>query len=315
MKFKFKSLVVASAFMAAGAAHAVTATIEQGGTLAYGDYRISGLSGTGTLSFSQDLLDTLNLGLVQVSGVQPATATIVGDPGGYESAKASAPVLSLTGTGTGADITITGVTTAGGATQTVTADSVDAGVADGTGFVTIKDLRVDLINRDVYATIIGDNKVGTVNDVKLWQYDSLQGDTTFNLDAIIAAGGTYTANTTLTGLRIYADAFKLLAQGTNLNGFGADALSGVTNGSVGYGTITSSITVSVSKITPAVPEPSTYALMALGLAGVGVAAPRMRGRGTPSPLMRGVWLQLIPSSRPRLPPSGSYPDAPGGGKP
>ncbi|TDP86003.1 putative secreted protein with PEP-CTERM sorting signal [Aquabacterium commune] len=274
MKFKFKSLVIASAFMAAGGAHAVTATINQGESLAYGDYTISGLTGSGTLTFSQDLLDTLNLGVVGVTGVAPATPTITGPVGGYTAASAAAPVLSLTGTGTGADITIIGVGTEGGATQTVTLDSVDAGVANGTGFVTIKDLRVDLVNQDVYATIVGDNGVGTQENVKVWRYQEILGDTTFNLDAIIAAGGTYTANTTLRNLQIYSGAYNLLVQGTNLNGLGADALAGVNNGAIGYGTITSSITVSVSKVTPAVPEPGTYALMGVGLAAIGFAARR-----------------------------------------
>ena len=235
---------------------------------------IGGLTGAGPLTFSQALLHPLNRVVVGVPGVPPATPTITGPVGGYTAASAAAPVLSLTGTGTGADITIIGVGTEGGATQTVTLDSVDAGVANGTGFVTIKDLRVDLVNQDVYATIVGDNGVGTQENVKVWRYQEILGDTTFNLDAIIAAGGTYTANTTLRNLQIYSGAYNLLVQGTNLNGLGADALAGVNNGAIGYGTITSSITVSVSKVTPAVPEPGTYALMGVGLAAIGFAARR-----------------------------------------
>lgn len=273
MKFNLKSLVVAAAFVAAGAAHAESFTVNEGGSLEVGGYRISGLVGSGSLTFSQDLLDTLNLGVVEVSNYGRANSTIEGAAGGYTSVSAAAPVTSLTGTPTSAStVAITEVGTAGGATQTLTEAGVDAGVANGTGFITITDLRVDLVNQDVYATLIGDNGVGTKLNQKVWHFESISGPTTFDLDAIIAAGGTATVSNTLSNLQIYEDALALLVQATNLSEFGGGALAGVNGGVNGFGSITSSITVSVT----AVPEPSAYAMMGVGLVGIGLFARRRR---------------------------------------
>lgn len=269
MQFKFKSLVVACAFVAAGAAHADTLTLETNATVTNQGYTVSGLSGAGSLKFSSSLLDALNLGAATVTPEAPADVTIEGAVGGYTNITAAAPIKSVTGSFDGTTLNVLQVGTQGGATQTLTADG-DGNITSG-GFITIKDLRVDLVNMDVYANVIGGNGVNAVNDLKLWHIGSISGPTSFTTADVIAAGGTITVNNTLSGLKIYDDAFAVFSKATGLiDVFGVPALQAVNEGDEGYGTITSAITVTVAQagVTPSIPEPSTYALMGLGLVGM-----------------------------------------------
>ena len=213
------------------------------------------MTGSGSLAFSALLLSALDTGGVVVSAAGAATPTIVKyiDPEDgmsyYESASVSAPMTGLTiDTATGV---IQSATTTGGATQT---GKIKKNVSSAGGFITVTDLAVDMNTKAVFATISGANGVGTLSNFHLWDATSITGATSYS-----GAPGTYT--TTISGLKITADGFAKFSQAMSLISIGYTALEGVKD----YGTITSVVTV-----TPAIPEPSSYAMALFGLVCVGV---------------------------------------------
>lgn len=249
MKFALKSIVAATAFVAAGMASAASVTVP-----ANTAYNGLSFSGSGSLSFSADLLGALDTGKVAVAGYGAATATVIKDSDGfYTQASAAAPITSLTIDSS--TYNVLSAATSGGATQTA---PVLKSVSSG-GSLTVTDLNVDIANKKVYATIIGGNGVGTLNNFYLWDIGSITGATS------VTGAGSFT--TSMTGLSITTAGFNTFVQSLGLLNLGKSALSGVTD----FGTITSTI---VAKTVTAVPEPSTYALMALGLVGVSVVARR-----------------------------------------
>lgn len=250
MKFAFKSIVAAAAFVAAGAASAAATTVAINGVL-------DGLqlkSGAGKLSFSADLMAALDTGHVSVASWAPGTAIGSKDVDGfYTEVSASAPITSVVVDSTTHNLL--SIATAGGATQT---SPVLKGISTG-GSLTVGDLNVDLANKKVFATIIGANGVGTLSNFYLW--DIINPVTT---ESFIA--GTNRTLSTISGLQITTAGFTAFSTALGLQSLGKGALATVSD----FGTITTTMTV-----TP-VPEPSTYALMALGMAGIGFVARRRR---------------------------------------
>lgn len=268
MKFAHNTLIAAVALAVAGVANGAALTVSAGGSVTDQGWTFSDLGGSGSLVFSRSLIGALNAGGVQVTSVSPATvATTVSSTGKYTSISAAAPVTSLSGNFDGSTFGVTSVGTAGGALQTAEEDFF---TTTG-GSMAITNLRVDLTSKRVFATMVGGNGVGTINNLYLWNYTTLTGPTSFS-----AMAGTQSLDSTVSGLTITADAFALFSQALGLTEAGDAALSKVTD----FGQIVSTVTVKMAaaNVTPPIPEPSTYALMGLGLAGIGLAARRRRAK-------------------------------------
>ncbi|TDP86001.1 putative secreted protein with PEP-CTERM sorting signal [Aquabacterium commune] len=294
MKFK-KCLPVACAFMAAsGMAQASSYTLEKNASITDQGYTVSQLSGEGALSFSNVLLTALNLASVKLSAVEPATVAfntstsstgIVRYVNGSVSAKA--PVTSITGSFDGTTVNVTGVQTSGGSLQTVTTSQATL----GPGSLSISNLRVDLsrytagttASIDIYADLSGGNGFAPLSNYRLWTADTLTGPTTFTVNG---APQLFSATNTLSGIFLAnaTDIDNIFVKALNLNNTGRSGINSVNNRTLtnvdGFGRITSTISAFAQPVAAPVPEPSTLAMLSLGLVGI-AAVGSVRRRAQP----------------------------------
>ncbi len=262
MKF---SQVLTSVALAAAAFSASAANLTIDGTSS--PYQL--LSSTATIQFTDDVTNAESsvVGAFSVASISlGATGAATLDAGSYATGEdfvhVIAPVSSVVvDTATGSFVSVASI---GGMSQTAPKSSAANG-----GTITISNLTVDFATKQIFGDVSGSSLAGTTvsGNKAIFTFQDLVGPSTFTA---LAAGQTATFTNTLTHLTLTTAGVADIKTALGLKGIGATTLNNLTD----FGSIVSTITV--KNVTPAVPEPSTYAMLGVGLAMAGVVARRRR---------------------------------------
>jgi hypothetical protein len=259
MKFAgvLKSVALASALAAAS-------------TSSFAQY--SFVDGTTSLTLSQDILsvyDLLGVQTVALAGSQSTVTAgaVAGDQGYF-------PITVAQPTGS---VTISGSSLLDGLAP-------GAGVQEvrGSNTVTIKNFDLDVANNILYADFYTNQGTYLHSKFLVAGASSAEVGSPKTISSTAAADGYYHANGTVTNLVLDGHYFAKVgatpaygtgALGILANGLGVTGVSIKAADGVAIGDLTADTRFSV---TPSVPEPSTYAMLIAGVAGVGFMARRRK---------------------------------------
>ncbi len=270
MKFAFKSIVAAAAFVAVGATSA--ATVQTDGS-DQGGFTVTGV---GALTLSKNLASALKLANATVgtfggATLTPTTGSVTSSTGKvtvYNTYEVGAKMSSVS-YDTANSNKVTQVITGGGLTQDI-AENADIAAGGGHGEVGNIDVRFQA-NGDVqlFGTVTGLSTAGKAVNFSGLLFTTAAANVS-GVTAFTTTPGTYITN--LTNLAITTAGFQALVDAFELDptGNGFVALNAAASN---FGSIKSTITVAAGSV-GAVPEPSTYALMGLGLVGMSLVARR-----------------------------------------
>ena len=287
-------------------------TLQSGsGTLYFSNGTSDPINGVPTTSVG-GLVGALNIAQVKVSSVDggviterilPIGGRVKTDQRAVVSIDASVTRLTAD-TSTGQFTTVNAF---GGAKQTALPLT---GVLEG-GDAQVFNLEIDLVGKRVFADTIAladDPAYRKVERLQLWTFETISGPTAIPPAALLAAAdgnvgaltglgfklegsapggvvgdtlyGTKLSLSTeniLGGLRATTEGFNFFSYALGLvpGSIGYNTLANVNNEAAGWGSLKSVIRFTAQEVSP-VPEPSTYAMMAIGLVGIGAMARRSR---------------------------------------
>lgn len=225
MKVVFKSLITAAAFMAAHSAFATIVDIAPGST-----YKGVKLSGDQTLSLSENARAFLDI-------LQPTITAVDGAVIAVEKPDEFTHV-NVSSTGNLSSVAVVDETL-----ETVSASAIGGlkltvtpkrGISSG-GWIQISDLKVDLLTKQVLATVSGANGVGALTNYPLWNFSTVEGSS-----VVIPSTPNTTAITTfkVSGLFLTTDGLSKVATALAVGTIGKSALLSVQD----FGAISTTVT-------------------------------------------------------------------------